>query len=77
MLKTKMSLEEKMAVICGVPLGKIVFYRDISTYCCQCGCGMELSAFFLRRLTQYEGRMARQQHIIMCNGNGHKKNKGN
>lgn len=58
-----------MAKICGVPADKIVFDREIGAYQCQCGCGMELSANFLQRLSRYDGREARRWHRSL-NGHG-------
>lgn len=60
-----------MARICQVEPELIFFDGAVDAFQCQCGCGMELSVYFLMDIPQIDRRWANRLHRILSNnGNG-------
>jgi len=51
------SLKTKMANICSVPKRTISYDKVISTYTCNCGCGMELSDYCLAEARRHDSTL--------------------
>ena len=64
-----LSLRVKLARLLSVPANKLYYDQEIDTFCCQCGCGMELSVFCLAKMRQTDRRLFKRLHRILRNGN--------
>lgn len=63
-------LRQKMCNLFSVRVGKISYDEVIETFTCECGCGMELSAFALTEMRQPDRRLFKRMHRILRNGKG-------
>ena len=61
------SLKGKMAVICSVPKRTISYDQGLETYICNCGCGMEISAYCITEMRQPDRRLFKRLHRILRN----------
>lgn len=59
-------LKQKMATILCIPVENIFYDCSVDALICNCGCGMEISAFAVKEVTgSQESMVYRRQHQLM------------
>ncbi len=61
-------LKTKMARICNVSTLTISYDKVISAYICNCGCGMEISAYCLTETRCHDSTVFQRLHRILRDG---------